>query len=86
MKISGEWEASLPDRHDPEKAARDQVDERGYITDYENSYAMNHRSVEATAEEVGHLMDLFAKADQGLIVWNEERQELEDISPSEDGR
>lgn len=57
-KILMQWESELPDRYDPAMAAQDKVDERGWIIDYENSYDMHHKVVEATAEEI---KDLFAR-------------------------
>lgn len=79
-KIYQEWERNLPDRFDPSRAAEDKVDENGRITNYENSYAMHHQIVEATAEETGQLFDRYERAEQGLIAWDEERQELYEIS------
>lgn len=57
-EIYKQWEAEIPDRYDPAMAAQDKVDERGWIIDYENSYDMHHKVLEATAEEI---KDLFAR-------------------------
>lgn len=45
-------------------AALDEVDERGWIKDYENSYAMHHKLMEATAEEVMELMARYREYDE----------------------
>ena len=77
-KIHEEWAESLPDRYDPAKAAKD-ADPDGVIRDYENSYDMHHKVVEATRQEVMELMRRQDKAEQGLIVWDEETQKLRDV-------
>ena len=82
-KIHEEWEASLPDRYDPEKAAAE-ADADGVIRNYENSYDMHHKVVEATRQEVMELMRRQDKAEQGLIVWDEKKQELREISDDSD--
>ncbi len=88
-KISVQWQDALPDRFDPERAKKD-VDDDGMIRDYENSYSMHHKTVEATAAEVKDLMDRFQRAEQGLIIWDEELQTLVEIEqpatrPDDDG-
>lgn len=77
-KIAEEWEASLPDRYDAAKAAKD-VDRDGVIRDYENSYDMHHRIVEATPQEIKALLERQERADQGLIVWDEQLGRLRDV-------
>lgn len=74
-QISREWEESLPDRFDPQRAAQE-ADEDGMIGNFENSYSMHHKVVEATREEVLELMARYDRAEAGLIRWDEERQEL----------
>ena len=81
-KIHQEWEQSLPDRFDAEPAAQD-ADEDGMIRNYENSYAMHHKTVEASAEEVKELLARYKKAEAGLIRWDEEKQCLYEVT--EDG-
>ncbi|MBA3629477.1 MAG: hypothetical protein H0W55_07350 [Actinobacteria bacterium] len=82
-KIHEEWEASLPDRFDAERAKQD-ADSDGIIRDYENSYDMHHKTVEASAEEVQELLARYKKADAGLIRWDEENQRLYEVA--EEGR
>ena len=78
-KIHEEWESSLPDRYDPPKAAAG-ADADGVIRNYENSYDMHHKVVEATREEVMILMERQRKAEQGLIVWDDEKQEVREFN------
>ena len=77
-KIHQEWEESLPDRFDPERAAQD-ADEDGMIRNYENSYSMHHKGVEATPEEFKELLDRYRRAEEGLIKWDEEKKELYEV-------
>jgi hypothetical protein len=49
------------------------------IRDYENSYSMHHKTVEATTEEVKQLMDRYKRAQAGLIPSDEEHQELNEL-------
>lgn len=77
-KIHQEWEESLPDRFDPERGAQD-ADPNGMIRNYENSYSMHHKTVEATPEEVKELLDRYRRAEDGLIRWDEDKQELYEI-------
>ena len=79
-KIHEEWQASLPDRYDPAKAAAE-ADADGVTRDYENSYDMHHKVVEATREEVMELIARQEKAQQGLIVWDEQLGRLRDVEP-----
>ena len=78
-KIHEEWAESLPNRYDPAKAAAE-ADADGVIRNYENSYDMHHKVVEATREEVMELMARQEKAEQGLIVWDENLERLRDLS------
>ena len=80
-KIAEEWAESLPARYDPAKAAED-VDPDGVIRNYENSYDMHHKIVEATPQEIKRLLERQKKAEQGLIVWDEENQELREVHAS----
>ena len=77
-KIAEEWAENLPDRYDPAKAAED-VDPDGVIHNYENSYDMHHKIGEATPQEIKALLERQEKAEQGLIVWDEEKQELREL-------
>lgn len=77
-KIYEEWEDSLPDRFDPAKAAAE-ADADGVIRNYENSYDIHHKVVEATREEVMALRERQRKAEAGLIVWDEAKQELREL-------
>ena len=78
-KIHEQWEESLPERFDPELAARD-ADPDGIIRNYENSYSMHHKGFEATPEEVKELIERYRRAEEGLIRWDEERQELYEVN------
>ena len=78
-KIHEEWAESLPHRYDPDKAAKD-VDAGGVIRNYENSYDMHHAIAEATPQEIKVLIERQKKAEQGLIVWDEEIQKLRDLN------
>ena len=82
-KIYEEWEAALPDRYDPVKAAAE-ADEDGVIRNYENSYDMHHKTVEATPQELKALLERQKKAEAGLIVWDEETQKLREFDSQED--
>ena len=77
-KIAEEWAESLPDRYDPAKTAKD-TDPDGVIRNYENSYDMHHKIVEATPQELKVLMKRQEKAEQGLIVWDEKEQRLREL-------
>ena len=81
-KIHEEWADSLPDRYDPAKAAED-VDPDGVIRNYENSYDMHHKIVEATPQEIKALIERQKKAEQGLIVWDETTQRTRDLDDKE---
>lgn len=77
-KIHEEWEASLPDRFNAARSA-EEVSSDGTIHDYENSYSMHHKTVEATPAEVKELMERYKKAEQGLIVWDQETNSLVEL-------
>jgi hypothetical protein len=77
-KIHEEWEASLPDRFDVERAQEDAGPD-GMIRDYENSYSMHHSTVEASPAEVKELLERYKKADAGLIRWDQEKQRLQEV-------
>lgn len=77
-KIAEEWAASLPDRYDPAKAAKD-VYADGIVQNYENSYDMHHKIAEATPQEVKALLERQEKAELGTIIWDEERQQLYEV-------
>lgn len=49
------------------------------IRNYENSYSMHHKVVEETPEAFIELLDRYRRAEEGLIVWDEERQELYEV-------
>lgn len=63
-KIHQEWEKSLAHRFDPERAEQE-VDAVGVIRDYDNSYAMHHKTVEATPEEMKELLARYKKGRTG---------------------
>jgi uridine kinase len=65
----------MPDRFDAERAEREAGPD-GVIRDYENSYSMHHKMVEATRAEIDVLTERFKKAEAGLIHWNEEEGKL----------
>ena len=77
-KIAEEWAESLPDRYDAAEAAKD-VDADGVIRNYENSYDMHHKVVEATPQEIKKLLERQKKAEQGLIIWEEDGQCLRNL-------
>jgi hypothetical protein len=78
LTIYEEWADSMPNRFDAERAEREAGPD-GVIRDYENSYSMHHKMVEATQAEINVLTERFKKAEAGRIRWDEERQELYEI-------
>ena len=64
-KIHTEWEKSLAERFDAARAEQE-ADSDGMIRNYENSYAMHHKTVEASPEEVKDLLARYKKAEAGL--------------------
>lgn len=84
-KIHQEWERSLADRFDPERV-KQEADENGVVRDYENSYSMHHKTVEATPEEVKELLARYKKAEAGLIIWDEDKKMLVEFEqPADEG-
>lgn len=84
-KIHQEWEVSLRDRFDEERAEKE-VDEDGRIRDYDNSYAMHHKTVEASPEEIKELLTRYKKAEAGLIIWEEDEKRLVELDgPADEG-
>ena len=77
-RIHEEWVEALPDRYDPAKAAKD-VDREGVIRNYESSYDMHHKIVEARPQEIKALIKRQEKAEQGLIVWDEKEGRLREL-------
>ncbi len=77
-KIHEEWKRSLPNRFDSERAKQDS-DAEGVTRDYENSYSMHHKTVEASLDEIKTLMERYKRAEQGLIQWDDATQSLYEV-------